>query len=868
MLLFRRILTGIMLLVFFTLPSMSVLGQPPSGAALRFVHTIPGASPIDVYVGGVLTVSNLAFGEATEYINTEAGALDIKVTPNGASIALWEQTVEATVRTAYTLTATTQESDLSFAVYEDDFTPVPLGKTRFTVIHAIPDAPAIDVLLEDGNPVLQGIAYAQPATTGTLDIQILPYSMLIVPAGGTVTDAVVETGILPLSSGTSSMLLVYGTLEEPQFKILTAPTNAQEIGGFVRFVHGVADGPAVDIYINDTLAFILNASEAGRHDTDFISVPAGSYEVAIRAAGTQQDLATATVEVSEGDYLTAVALASEDGITPVVFNADLSVATPTEAWIRVINGSEAGATVSASLADGTFLADNLASGEAGEPVAIAPNAQEIVAGVTIDGGSNIFSLPSQTFYGGVFYDLLVIGGDLYPLQPVALAQSVGSAPGAEMMAEVPAEVTPEVVVEATEEVVEQQPEVVVEPAQAPTEAPVVEAPSQTASLPTDLPQGRVFNLNPDANLQLRLYPDSQAQSLARMPFGTVVAIVGREGELAPNQPATPIPPDYEYVDPASLLEEDEDLPRDETWLRVMYLTPDGGTITGWARADFIDVRDPEGQRIDLKEIETTAGNVPGTASNTTFDQPDAPRSEVTVEATNLNPDANLNIRRIPNADGDVLGTMLTGEVADFVGINPNQDWIYVSFANTQGCTVEGWASAEFLTYRFNDAPVEVAELLDRGLFTVLEGVQQVPDPVCTGAPVSAAEPTPIKDAIVATVALDPGANLNLRRDPAEISTVLVQVPSGTQVIVNGRSSDANWLEVTYESPQGTFDGWIAARLQTSAGTSTFVLLTLNGATFALEDVPLAEGQLDVTPSATTAPATVQPTVTPTVATNG
>ncbi len=836
---FKRLLITILLLAVIA-AGAGVLAQPGDSTALRFVHTIPGASPIDVYVDDVLTVSGLPFGEATTYINVPPGTKAIKATPSGASIALWEQTLDASAGAAYTLIAATQNDILSFAVYPDDLTTLPLGKARFTAVHAIPGAEAVDLLLEDGSPVLPGIEYANPDTSGTLDVQVLPYSMVATTAGGDASDPLVATGTLPLVSGTSYMLVIYGTPEEPQFTLLGAPTAAQGSSGAVRLVHGVPEGTDVDVYINDTLAAIL----APTSSSEFIAIPAGSYDVALRATGTEQNLATATLDVAEGDYLTAAALEAEDGLQLVLFNADLSTATAEQALVRFINAGGADSTVSARLDDGTVVAEELAGGTAADLVTIAPASQGITVGISTEGGSATDSVATQVFYGGTLYEFLVAGDEVIALAPVGLAQGFGSAPGAVIPAQeqVSAEATPEVA-----EIAEATPEV--QPTLPP---PVAEAPPTVAPA-ADQIVGRVFNLNPDANLHLRLYPDPQAESLGLAPFGTTLIVNGRQGELIANQPATPIPPDYEYVDPATLLEdEDDDLAREETWLNVTYNTPDGGSITAWVRSDFVDVREADGTPLPLRDLPTVPGNSPGGRSNTAVGAPAPPENRVTVTVFNLNQGANLNIRRTSSENGDILGTMSVGAVADFLGINEAGDWIYLSYAAPDGCIVEGWTNAAFLSYNFRDAPVEEQELLDRGLLTIIPATELAPEPVCTGAAAAPAnvQATPIRDAIVAEVALDPGANLNLRRDPNASSAVLVQVPSGTRLVVNGRSGDANWLNVTYDSSQGAITGWIAARQQTSEGIATFVRLSLNGQTYELEQVPLAEGQLETTPTAT------------------
>jgi uncharacterized protein YgiM (DUF1202 family) len=98
-----------------------------------------------------------------------------------------------------------------------------------------------------------------------------------------------------------------------------------------------------------------------------------------------------------------------------------------------------------------------------------------------------------------------------------------------------------------------------------------------------------------------------------------------------------------------------------------------------------------------------------------------------------------------------------------------------------------------------------------------------------------------RDDIVATVVLDSGSNLNLRRNPNANAEVLIQLPSGTQAVVNGKSQDGLWLNVTFENT----DGWIAAQTD----TAVFVYLTRDGEEVQIVDVPLFTGATGVTATA-------------------
>ena len=119
-----------------------------------------------------------------------------------------------------------------------------------------------------------------------------------------------------------------------------------------------------------------------------------------------------------------------------------------------------------------------------------------------------------------------------------------------------------------------------------------------------------MTVDPGANLQLRQYPDSTALSLGRAPSGSTLVVNGREG--APVQIEGLFSEELQaeidaYSDPAEDLDPDADLDPANTWLNVTYQTPDGGTITAWVLADFLDVNAPDGE----PQAPGGPGNSPG-----------------------------------------------------------------------------------------------------------------------------------------------------------------------------------------------------------------------------------------------------------------
>jgi len=808
-------MTGTVILLL-AITTTGALAQADSW--LRFVHAIPGAAAVDIYVDGQLTAKNVEFGSATAYITVPAVQHQITVTPVNATTALWEQNYTPGAGRAFTLVASSFDEPIEFTAFEDILDSLSLGNARFTSIHAIADAPAIDIVLDDGRPLVVAQSYNQPF--GTLDVPVFAYNLVVVPSGEGVESALLTLDNAALNTGTSYMLLLYGTTANPQATLLSAPVRPGSNSGFIRLAHAAPDAPAVDVYVGDgVLAATLTSPDDGANATDYIAVPAGDYEISLRPAGSQDVLLSANATINAGDRITAVAQSADGDLALSLLTDDVDAIASDEALIRVINaGAE---EVSVTLANGTSLADNLPAGEASAVISLEPATLDLTLS---DAAGSTSTLPQFNFYGGTFYDVLAFG-DSAVVVSSALAQGIGSAPGAAastLVAAAQPTVPPPTTAPA-----------VVEPTAVPTQPPAVAQPTLAPVVipQSDLPTGRVFNLNVDANLHLRQYPHTSALSLGVVPFGTLLTVNGREGALEEIFiSATQVPEDYEFIDPVSLLEDERaDLVPEETWLNVTYNTPDGGTIEAWVRADFIDVRAASGERIPLRELDTVPGNRPGEARNTDITPPPVLEDQVTVRVINLDPTANLNVRRTPDTSGEVLAQLPLNTVAEFQGISEEGDWIFLRYTAPDGVTISGWSSSGFLELNLNGQPTDLETLETKGLLIIADETQRGSQTI--GAP-PVAIPTvdPTIDAIIATVALDPGANLNLRRDPDVTAEVLAQIPSGTRLIVSERTDDAQWLNVSYEG----VEGWVAAQTD----TAIFVTLSFNGAPFAIEDVPV------------------------------
>ena len=151
-----------------------------SDARVRITHASPDAPAVDIWVNGSPAVTNLAFGQSTDLIPLPAGSYDVAVTPAGSTDPEADAVISATLTleagAAYDVVATGLLANITASVYPLDLSPVADGNTRIEVIHASPDAPAVNILAS-GTPIIEDLQFPEASgylevPAGTYDIQV------------------------------------------------------------------------------------------------------------------------------------------------------------------------------------------------------------------------------------------------------------------------------------------------------------------------------------------------------------------------------------------------------------------------------------------------------------------------------------------------------------------------------------------------------------------------------------------------------------------------------------------------------------------------------------------------------------------------
>jgi hypothetical protein len=192
---------------------------------------------------------------------------------------------------------------------------------RVRVVHASPDAPSVDVLVDDSLRAFEGTAFEQYT-----DYAALPagtYNVKVVPSGAGPGSAVIEAD-LSLFYNRDYTVVAVNLLDRIEALVLedtNRPLSPKD--SRVRFLHASPDAPPVDVAVSDG-GPILFGDISFRELGDYIKVPAGLYDLEVRVAGTSTvALPLPGIELEGGKTYTVYATGEATTI-PATLNAVIS----------------------------------------------------------------------------------------------------------------------------------------------------------------------------------------------------------------------------------------------------------------------------------------------------------------------------------------------------------------------------------------------------------------------------------------------------------------------------------------------------------------------------------------------------------------
>lgn len=225
--------------------------QSAATGRVRVMHASPAAPAVDIFVDGQKAVTALAFPNATGYVSLTAGSHNVKVfvsPSDGSGAAALEADLQVGSGKDYTVLAVGQlaDSTLGLLPLEDNNATPASGNAHVRLIHASPDAPAVDVVVAGttskvfSNVSFKGVGAYTPVPVGSYTLEVRTTS------GG----QVVKTVSLDLADRTVYSVVAVGlagggTLAVVPLVDAEAPASAPvapNTGGGTALVGASSDG--------------------------------------------------------------------------------------------------------------------------------------------------------------------------------------------------------------------------------------------------------------------------------------------------------------------------------------------------------------------------------------------------------------------------------------------------------------------------------------------------------------------------------------------------------------------------------------------------------------------------------------------------
>ena len=204
------------------------------------------------------------------------------------------------------------------------------GDACVNVIHASPDAPAVDVYV-NGDIALEGVEFTQ--FSGWLALPAGDYHIQVTAAGDMPENAVIDTG-LTIEAGNAYHVAATGMLDMISATVIQSDLSEMEADmARVQVIHASPDAPEVDIAVagGDVLIEQLAFGAA----SGYLDVPATSYDLEVRPTGTTDvalDLPGVELEAGMVYDILAVGQVGDDSLSVLVIPSSTTggeMATPT-----------------------------------------------------------------------------------------------------------------------------------------------------------------------------------------------------------------------------------------------------------------------------------------------------------------------------------------------------------------------------------------------------------------------------------------------------------------------------------------------------------------------------------------------------------
>ncbi|WP_135854640.1 DUF4397 domain-containing protein [Halorussus salinus] len=257
----RRLATlGVALLVMTSFAGIGIAAigannAQDEDAQVRVAHLSPDAPAVDVLVDGQAALEGVEFGAVSDYLALSAGEHTVTIQTSENETVVFEGNVSVEAGEMYTVAAIGEVTEETFepVVYEDDFEMPSDENATVRLIHASPDAPAVDVTVAGTDTVLyDNVSFGN--ASDYVEVPAGDYELEIRGATEENDGEVVTTVNVSVEGGTAYSAIAAGYLspdDEPAdtpFEVLLATDSSGEMMG----TETEMDGTETEMMGNET----------------------------------------------------------------------------------------------------------------------------------------------------------------------------------------------------------------------------------------------------------------------------------------------------------------------------------------------------------------------------------------------------------------------------------------------------------------------------------------------------------------------------------------------------------------------------------------------------------------------------------------
>jgi hypothetical protein len=311
---------------------------PAGSVRLQVVHAAPAAPRVSVYVtapnanlASSAPAGTFSFKESFGPVNVAAGEYQIRVTPAGtpgtvvfdsgpvrldAGGDLLISAVQNTATGASPITLLATTTSGARLELLDRAAPA-----RVRVVHASPDAPPVDVVVNNDftNPLVRALAF--PTATPFVSVPGGTYNVKVTPAGN--RGVIVIDANPTFAAGGEFSVFAVGRLAAIEPLVLRDDRRRVATQARVRILHASPTAGAVDLYVVAPGASIAQATPAFsavpfKANTGYVNLAAGRYDVVVTPTGSKTAaIGPATINVAASGVYTIAARDAAGGGGPL-----------------------------------------------------------------------------------------------------------------------------------------------------------------------------------------------------------------------------------------------------------------------------------------------------------------------------------------------------------------------------------------------------------------------------------------------------------------------------------------------------------------------------------------------------------------------